>query len=82
MNVEYNPQLGYRRTIFEGNFDFLLRIADCRTENGLTFTVDTWKGRKADVKISFPRKDVFRFQMFPSGKSEKEGRRKAYKNRK
>ena len=40
MNVEYNPQLGYRRTIFEGNFDFLLRIADCRTENGLTFTVD------------------------------------------
>lgn len=73
MNVEYNPQLGYRRTIFEGNFDFLLRIADCRTENGLTFTVDTWKGRKADVKISFPRKEVFRFQMFPSGKSEKEG---------
>ncbi len=73
MNVEYNPQLGYRRTIFEGNFDFLLRIADCRAENGLTFTVDTYKGRKADVKISFPRKDVFRFQMFPAGKPEKGG---------
>lgn len=73
MNVEYNPQLGYRRTVFEGNFDFLLRIADCRAENGLTFTVDTYKGRKADVKISFPRSDVFRFQMFPAGKSEKEG---------
>ena len=73
MNVEYNPQLGYRRTIFEGNFDFLLRIADCRAENGLTFTVDTYKGRKADVKISFLRKDVFRFQMFPAGKPEKGG---------
>lgn len=73
MNVEYNPQLGYRRTIFEGNFDFLLRIADCRQEETLAFTVDTYKGRQAEVKISFPAEDVFRFQMLPLEKAGREG---------
>ncbi|MCM1136006.1 MAG: hypothetical protein NC400_10575 [Clostridium sp.] len=73
MEVEYNPQLGYRRTIFKGNFDFLLRIADCRQDDTLTFTVDTYKGGRAAVKISFPSRDTFRFRMFPPGKSEKAG---------
>ena len=73
MEVEYNPQLGYRRTIFKGNYDFLLRIADCRRDDMLTFVVDTYRGRKAVVKISFPREDVFRFQMFSAEKSGKKG---------
>lgn len=73
MEVEYNPQLGHRRTIFEGNFDFLLRVEDCIRDDGLTFLVDTYKGRKAVVKIAFPCEETFRFLMFPGGKSGQGG---------
>ncbi len=65
MQTDYNPQLGYRRTIFGEDQDFLLKIVHWEEDEALTFLVDTFRGAKAAVRISFPREDVLRFQMFP-----------------
>lgn len=70
MNVDYNPQAGYRRTTFSKDYDFLLRISEL-TEDGcaVVFLVETVRGSRAEVKISFLQQDVFRLQMCPADES-------------
>ena len=71
MNVDYNPQLGYRRTLFPENCDFLVRpVAWEEEEKGLCFTVETQRGKQAVVQVSFLTETAFRFQMFPDGKQK------------
>ena len=69
MEVDYNPQLGYRRTIFQGNYDFLTGISSFESRrDGLYITADTYRGEKVPVKICFFTDTAFRFQMFPDPK--------------
>ena len=73
MNVDYNPQLGYRRTLFPENCDFLVRpVAWEEEEKGLCFTVETQRGKQAVVQVSFLTETAFRFQMFPDGKQKEQ----------
>lgn len=66
MEVDYNPQLGYRRTIFQGNYDFLVKPHSFDEEaDGLSIKVDTYKEKQVTVKVSFLTETAFRFQMFP-----------------
>lgn len=69
MKVDYNPQLGYRRTLFPESCDFLVRpVAWEEDDDGLYFTVETQRGRQAVVQVSFLTETTFRFQMFPDRK--------------
>lgn len=71
MNDEYNPQLGYRRTLFGEEYDFLTHLCSCRVqEKALILEAETYRGRKAAVRVEFLTETVFRFRMFPSGKQE------------
>ena len=74
MQVDYNPQLGYRRTIFQGDFDFLTELSsfECR-KDGLHLTARTYRGREVPVKASFLSDTAFRFQMFPDPRAKKPG---------
>lgn len=66
IEVDYNPQLGYRRTLFQGNYDFLLMPCSFSPdEKGLSIVADTYKGKKISVRVFFLTETVFRFQMFP-----------------
>ena len=64
MEIDYNPQLGYRRTIFHGNYDFLIGISFFESRgDGLYITADTYRGKQVPVKICFFTDTAFRFQM-------------------
>lgn len=66
MKVEYNPQVGYRRTLFGEEYDFLIRVRSCELLDGtLQLTADTYRGKKASVRVIFLTESAFRFQMFP-----------------
>lgn len=66
MEIDYNPQLGYRRTIFHGNYDFLIGISFFESRgDGLYITADTYRGKQVPVKICFFTDTAFRFQMLP-----------------
>lgn len=68
MEVEYNPQVGVRRTLFDDSYDFLVNVVSCqKSEDGLTIVVDTYRNKKAIVKVHFVTETVFRFHMFPEG---------------
>lgn len=64
MKVDYNPQVGYRRTIFPDCFDFLMKIDSFEVKEDLTFSVETYLGKKAFVKIAMLECDAFEFQMY------------------
>ena len=64
MKVDYNPQLGYRRTIFPSCYDFLIKIDSFEVEEDITFYVDTYLGKKAIVKITMLDCNSFEFQMY------------------
>lgn len=71
MEVEYNPQVGVRRTLFDESYDFLINISYCQQMNGgLLMEVDTYRGKKAKVQIRFVTETIFRFRMFPEGVEE------------
>ncbi len=42
--VSYNPQLGYLKTVFEGDFDFLTGVKSYEANgSGILFTVGTYQ---------------------------------------
>ena len=64
--VSYNPQLGYLKTVFKNDFDFLIGVKSYMvTDNGVEFTVDTYKKNQALVIISIINEKTVRFRMFP-----------------
>ena len=66
MNNDYNPQLGYKRTLFGPEQDFLTGLKAYEIcEDGLQLTALPHGGREALVKVSFLTDTVFRLQMFP-----------------
>ncbi len=66
VEVTYNPQLGYLKTVFDHNFDFLTEIQDYQAgEACLELTVGTYQKRKAHVRIDFLTGEAFRFRMYP-----------------
>ena len=68
MDYDYNPQLGYKRTLFTEEYDFLVGVQGCELqEDGLKITAVTHRGKKAIVKAVFLSGTVFRLQMFPEG---------------
>lgn len=68
MDYDYNPQLGYKRTLFTEEYDFLIGVHGCQLqEDGLKIIAATHRGRKAVVQVSFLTDTVFRLQMFPEG---------------
>lgn len=72
MDYDYNPQLGYKRTLFTEEYDFLVGIHGYELqEDGLRITAATHRGKKAIVKAVFLSDTVFRLQMFPEGSDEK-----------
>lgn len=72
MDIDYNPQLGYRRTIFTDNYDFLIKPCSVKEEeDGITFQVDTFRGKKAFVKVNFVTDSMFRFRMYPEAEGMK-----------
>lgn len=65
-DVSYNPQLGYLKTVFQHDFDFLIGIKNYMvTDNGVEFIVDTYKKNKAQVIINIINDKMVRFRMYP-----------------
>ena len=64
--VTYNPQLGYLKTVFTHNFDFLTEIREYRQEeSALELTVGTYRKKTAKVRVDFLTGEAFRFRMYP-----------------
>ena len=64
--VSYNPQLGYLKTVFTNDFDFLVGIQSYLiTDDGVEFLVDTYKKNQAQVNISIINEKMVRFRMYP-----------------
>lgn len=74
MNVDYNPQLGYRRTLYPDTCDFLIRPLSWKEdEEGLLITAVTRMGRRAAVRVTFLTETSFRLRMIPEGVREDAG---------
>ncbi len=68
MEVEYNPQLGYRRTVFPESYEFLTQIVTCEADrDSLHIVARTQKQTEVKICLSFLSDTAFRFQMFPDG---------------
>lgn len=68
VEVSYNPQLGYLKTIFDHNFDFLTEIISyTEQDTGVEFVVGTYKLDRARVEIQILSETAYRFLMFPYG---------------
>lgn len=66
VDVSYNPQLGYLKTIFTHPFDFLTKIEKVeKTSDGVDLTVATYQGKTALVRINFAAEEIFRLRMYP-----------------
>lgn len=66
--VSYNPQLGYLKTVFEGDFDFLTGVKSYEANgSGILFTVGTYQGNTARAVISRVGDISARFRMYPPG---------------
>ena len=64
--VSYNPQLGYLKTVFSHDFDFLVGIKNYMvTDDGVEFIVDTYKKDEAQVIINIINDKMVRFRMYP-----------------
>lgn len=73
MEVEYNPQVGVRRTLFGKEYDFLVTITSWNVQGEeLQLAVETYRGKKAVVKVCFLTETAMRFRMFPEGVEQKE----------
>ncbi|MFR3320302.1 MAG: hypothetical protein ACLTSZ_02925 [Lachnospiraceae bacterium] len=54
MKVDYNPQVGYRRTIFKEAYDFLLKpVSFSAKQDGLQITVETYQGNQQKYRSAF-----------------------------
>ena len=74
MKVDYNPQVGYRRTVFEDHYDFLLKPVSFAVEqDSLRIAVETYRGERAEVKVCFLTDTVFRLQMIPQVRTNRPG---------
>lgn len=74
MKVDYNPQVGYRRTVFEDLYDFLLKPVSFTAEpDSLQITAETYRGERAEVKVCFLTGTVFRLQMIPQIRTMRPG---------
>ena len=71
VEVSYNPQLGYLKSVFTHSFDFLTGIRGY-TDHGDCVEVEaaTWRGGSARVILTPLTGGAFRFQMFPEGREE------------
>lgn len=66
--VSYNPQLGYLQTVFQNDFDFLTSVRSyTERNNGVEFTVNTYKNNIVKVCIDCVGEAAFRFRMFTPG---------------
>lgn len=66
METDYNPQIGCRRTLFDESYDFLEKLHSWELKDGVLYLVaDTYRGRKAALKVTFLTATSFRLQMFP-----------------
>ena len=74
MKVDYNPQVGYRRTIFKEAYDFLLKpVSFSAKQDGLQITVETYQGKSAEVQVCFLTETAFRLQLIPEGETDRPG---------
>ena len=66
VEVTYNPQLGYLKTVFTHNFDFLTAIREYQVQGAdLIFKVDTYQKGSARVVVTRLTDTSFRFRMYP-----------------
>lgn len=66
VEVTYNPQLGYLKTVFTHPFDFLTEIQSyTQEEHALELIVGTYQKKTALVRLDFLAETVFRFRMYP-----------------
>ncbi len=66
VEVTYNPQLGYLKTIFTHNFDFLTEVLDyTQAPSVLTLKLGTYQKKTALVRVDFLTGEAFRFRMYP-----------------
>lgn len=66
LQVSYNPQLGYLKTIFRSDFDFLTGVQDYTVKDDcLEIWAHTYKGKNARVVISCMSECAARFRMYP-----------------
>jgi alpha-D-xyloside xylohydrolase len=69
--VTYNPQLGYLKSIFDHDYDYLSGIKNYKAVlGGVEFEVNTIKNRVVPVKITVISPQVVRFQLFPEGEEK------------
>ena len=67
--VSYNPQLGYLKTIFSHNFDFLTGVLGYTDRgDGVVIEAGTYRNKKAAVLIQPLSPSSYRFRMYPEGK--------------
>ena len=65
----YNPQLGYLKTIFSHNFDFLTGVLGYTDRgDGVVIEAGTYRNKKAAVLIQPLSPSSYRFRMYPEGK--------------
>lgn len=66
--VSYNPQLGYLKTIFSHNFDFLTGVLGYTDRgDGVEIAAGTYRDKKATVLIKPLSPSSYRFRMYPDG---------------
>ena len=69
VEVSYNPQLGYLKTIFTHNFDFLTGVLGYTDRgDGVEVEAGTYRNKTAKVIIRPVSAAAYRFQMYPYGK--------------
>lgn len=66
VEVTYNPQLGYLKTVFTHPFDFLTEIQSySREQNALELVAGTYQKKTARVRVDLLTETAFRFRMYP-----------------
>ena len=66
VEVTYNPQLGYLKTVFTHPFDFLTEVQSYSQEqNALELVAGTYQKKTARVRIDLLTETAFRFRMYP-----------------
>ena len=66
VEVTYNPQLGYLKTVFTHPFDFLTEIQSYSQEqNALELVAGTYQKKTARVRVDLLTETAFRFRMYP-----------------
>ncbi len=66
VEVTYNPQLGYLKTVFTHPFDFLTEVQSYSQEqNALELVAGTYQKKTARVRVDLLTETAFRFRMYP-----------------